>query len=215
MELFDKKFVHFLWDDSLEDKEGFFADDVNALQIRVNENNVKFYGKACKAESVSYPIAIVRDNEHIDDRDTAYRFFYHDPNYAVKKAFAEGKQIQYFRIDDSMWQDCVGIPVWHEQTKYRIKTMRMTYRELAEWLAKGNGEFRPNQTSGMAYTTSNYRYDCTPDIIPIDYKIRRWGSDEWIEPTVDVYEEDCTPAEAVDESYKDDCKEETNERQKS
>ena len=27
--------------------------------------------------------------------------------------------------------------------------------------------------------------------LPEEYTIRRWGSDEWIEPTVDVYEEDC------------------------
>lgn len=29
------------------------------------------------------------------------------------------------------------------------------------------------------------------DIGVTDHKIRRWGSDEWIEPTLQVYWEDC------------------------
>ena len=65
MELFDKKYVYFMWDDSLEGKEGFFADDISVLAARVNGHHTKAYGKVCKAESTSYPFARVRDKEHI------------------------------------------------------------------------------------------------------------------------------------------------------
>lgn len=37
MELFNEKFVHFLWSDELEGKEGFFADKIKLLIERVNE----------------------------------------------------------------------------------------------------------------------------------------------------------------------------------
>ena len=82
-----------------------------------------------------------------------------------------------------------------EDIEYRTKpeepqSRRMTYRELAEWLSKGNGQYKVHESSSyynsLACCSSE---DCKE--VPVDYKLRRWGSDEWIEPTVDVYEQDC------------------------
>ncbi len=78
-----------------------------------------------------------------------------------------------------------------DETEYRIvsETQRMTYRQLAEWLAKGNGQCK---TGYVACTQLGY--DCVDekDTMEVrdEYKIRPWGSDEWIEPTVDVYNEE-------------------------
>lgn len=37
MELFDKRFVHFMWDDSLKGKVGFFADSIDELRDSIGE----------------------------------------------------------------------------------------------------------------------------------------------------------------------------------
>ena len=66
---------------------------------------------------------------------------------------------------------------------------RMTFRELAEWLAKGNGQY----TSGCtAVTLFGYNKIDEKDNseCPGVYKIRKWGSDKWIEPTIDIYNAD-------------------------
>ena len=64
----------------------------------------------------------------------------------------------------------------------------MTCRQLSEWLARGNGQIRfPD--GGIIY--SNFDYTTSRDESPNKFLIRPWGSDEWIKPTVDIYERDC------------------------
>lgn len=63
---------------------------------------------------------------------------------------------------------------------------RMTNRELSEWLAKGNGEMK-----NMEYiigTTTSYVYRNNAENDEVDYKIfiRKFGSDEWREPLIEV-----------------------------
>lgn len=70
------------------------------------------------------------------------------------------------------------------------KPQLMSHRQLAEWLAKGYGELRLGK---LVSDSSSYYLDEEDDPVKEekDYLIRRWGSDEWILPTVDVYREDC------------------------
>lgn len=68
---------------------------------------------------------------------------------------------------------------------------RMTNRQLLEWLAKGNGEYCCNG-SKWTYTEFNYLANNGENReLDTIYKIRTWDSDEWVEPTVDIYERDC------------------------
>ena len=72
---------------------------------------------------------------------------------------------------------------------------RMTNRQLAEWLAKHNGEY----TNNNEYTDNNHgvlHYYCyfsgeENEEVEDGIVIRSWDSDEWVEPTVDIYERDC------------------------
>ena len=192
MELFDKKFVHFMWEDELEGKEGFFADDVATLESLVNLKTNVFAVKKSKFQDKPFSI-----------KNGAFRFFYYDPNYEIKKAYLEGKQIQY-KFAEGKWYDIndgdsddlarIGLSWFDDDCEYRIKPdepkpRRMTYRELAEWLAKGNG-VQTDETMSIAYPFCEYLLCEENKEVPADYKIRRWGSDEWIEPTVDVYKAD-------------------------
>ena len=56
-----------------------------------------------------------------------YRFFYYDPNYAVKLAFAKGAKIQYRHRELSLtdsWRD-IDNPTWSDTMEYRKPSFSM------------------------------------------------------------------------------------------
>ena len=84
----------------------------------------------------------------------------------------------------SSFIECMGIIFKKVEEEPKL----MTYRQLSEWLARGNGQARfPD--GQVIYP--NLAYNNCWDESPIKYLIRPWGSDEWIKPTVDIYERDC------------------------
>ena len=96
-----------------------------------------------------------------------------------------------------MWDDSLigkkGFLIKPErQTKTEeSKTRRMTYRQLAEWLANGNGQFTSLKDKTFVSSSLDYNNKLDNTELPKSYKIRRWGSDEWIEPTEEIYYYDC------------------------
>lgn len=115
---------------------------------------------------------------------------------AVMQAYLDGKQIQTRRIDRDDWwdNDC---PTWDwERCVYRIKPeeeekpKRMTNRQLAEWLSRGLGLWKMKR-SPTVYMYISYPLFEEDTPVPNDFCIRPRGSDEWIVPTVDIYERDC------------------------
>lgn len=71
----------------------------------------------------------------------------------------------------------------------------MTHIQLLEWLSKGNGIKgcidSCDGTIPSAYTTHTFDLDYADDQVAQSIRIRSWGSDDWVEPTVDIYERDC------------------------
>lgn len=65
---------------------------------------------------------------------------------------------------------------------------RMTPRMLSEWLVKGNGQWKHRQERLLC---SVYTYFEDADELDKNIVIRPWDSEEWVEPTVDIYERDC------------------------
>ena len=65
----------------------------------------------------------------------------------------------------------------------------MTHRQLSEWLAKGNGQMR--SAGALLYSLLVYEPKNEHDAVGKNIRIRRWDSDEWVVPTVDIYERDC------------------------
>ena len=109
MELFDKRFVHFMWEDELEGKEGFFADDIATLEGFVKSKSSVFTVRKSKFKDKPFSI-----------KNGGFRFFYYDPNYKCKCAYAEGKQIQHTLFSND-WIDCKGEPNWENESNFRIK----------------------------------------------------------------------------------------------
>lgn len=111
----------------------------------------------------------------------------------IIQAYAEGKQIEFRPKGEYHWLPSTT-PTWTDDVKYRIKpedpkSRRMTYRELAEWLAKGKGQCALNCSKYI--TSMEYEPRWNEEELLDGYMLRRWGSNEWIEPTYDVYAEDC------------------------
>lgn len=190
MELFDKDYVHFMWDDELQDKTGFFAPGISSLIDYVNGNELTRYGKAYYR---GYPSDPFLQN----GTGMAYAFFYYDPNCEVKLAYAEGKQIEFRPKDEHLsWQPARN-PSWADDVEYRIKPeeeprLMMTHKELAEWVSKQNGQYKILGYR-MTYININHKYPENEEDKELtdDYRIRSWNSSEWVKPTVDIYLRDC------------------------
>lgn len=117
MELFNKEFVYFDWDDKLEGKKGFFTDNIKELKLYVKNNTTSWYGEILKNSDPDslYPF------ETIDEAGwhRSFKFCYYDPHYEFRKAYLEGKQLQ-FKDCAGNWRDVAGEPVF-TRDEYRIK----------------------------------------------------------------------------------------------
>lgn len=71
------------------------------------------------------------------------------------------------------FEHCAEIPEVHE-------SKLVTYRELARWLAKGNGEVKNENTICPNW---NYWDDQENCIVRKSLSVRKWDETEWHEPT--------------------------------
>ena len=119
MELYDSKYVYFDWDDKLKGKKGLFADNINDLKQAVKDNKIGWFGEILKSSDSDshFPFETIdKDGWHAH-----LRFCYYDPYYELRKAYLEGKQIQ-FKGNIDNWVDIAGIPLFNASPdEYRIK----------------------------------------------------------------------------------------------
>lgn len=112
MYLFDKRFVHFMWNDKLKGKKCFLEDEIDVLRVTVEKG----------VESDLHSIVFSRNESapfRIADGLYNWQFAYYDPNYEVKKAFNKGKKVQV-RCAACSWKDC-DEPKWYDDCAYRVK----------------------------------------------------------------------------------------------
>lgn len=64
------------------------------------------------------------------------------------------------------------------------KTRRMTHRELANWLSKGNGEWT-NAGNRTAYQRFDYDVEREDEAVSEHIKIRSWDETKWREPLIE------------------------------
>lgn len=279
IELFDKRYVCLEWSDKLGGKDCILAKSYKDLKDFVNSVDEDRIFKVDKGTEKPF-------TNHWKE----YDFCYYDPNLKVKKAWLEGKTVQYYSSFNK-WEDLISaekcdveeylafdwnkyewkikpaikedekhtVPcdnkyvlnmrknsnvvlsiskyevsnpiyfgdkekcthvmnmvirdfvrdnkkcaecggLWCHQCKELKKfinninfTRRMTNRELAEYLAKGNGEmkmdyFSPNLSKFIStvYISYTYAEGTENEEIGNHIRIRDFGSDEWREPLVEV-----------------------------
>lgn len=181
MELFDKKYVYFMWDDKLKEKKGFVADHIDTLVNLVNLNS-----NMCtisKTNHNSYPF--VSDRMSLGFNFT--QFAYYDPNYELKIAYNNGVAIEFYDEELKKWVEETE-PKWWDNVKYRVKQNDVkqnlsfcTHRQLSKWLAQGNGEC----TTGIVVTSNHtYKKEDANDEVE-DFLVRRWDDEAWHNPTLD------------------------------
>ena len=116
-DIFNDKYIHFKWDDSLEGKKGFFSDSACNFKDYIYNPTTKerFYAEEIITKSL--------DNEEypFEDPDGGkWKFVYYDPNYEAKIAWTNGNTIQY-KDNDGVWHDLLSSkPEWGA-IEYRVK----------------------------------------------------------------------------------------------
>ena len=85
-------------------------------------------------------------------------------------------------IDLCIWDHCGTFEEISEETKPADDRLA-TYRELAMWLAKGNGEYKIIGYLG-AGTNHEYLEEHGSKPLSHDYLVRKWTETEWHEPTI-------------------------------
>lgn len=80
--------------------------------------------------------------------------------------------------ENTMWQHCAEIPEVPESKP-------VTYRELARWLAKGNGEVNDelDDDECAIYTQQFYWKGRENDTVGDSLNVRKWDDTEWHKPT--------------------------------
>lgn len=114
--LFSDEFVHFRWNDALESRKGFVSDSIDTLERTVDSGGMKEL-VLHKSESNAYPFVI-------GDGTDRWKFAYYDPHYELKKAWMEGKRVQYMTTiyAKNDWKDVPDEWYWdgNDGTQYRI-----------------------------------------------------------------------------------------------
>lgn len=170
MKLFDKRFVYFAFEECLVGKRGFFSDNLTSLKMYVqNQNRI---GEV--ADKSPHSTA-----EFLSDDGVEWKFFYHDPLYEFKWAYDRGGNVQARHKQTQTWLNVDDEFPWTEEYEYRI-CERMTWRGLAEWLGKGNGQAR--NTHGTVMMALSYAEEKEDDLLPDGWMIRPWGRADWQEP---------------------------------
>lgn len=178
MPKFEEKYVHFMWNEELKGKRVFYCDYMGELKRRVEENDERCVDIVTNMYSEDYPFQMKGEGY--------YSFCYYDPYYKLKLANEQGKIIQ---VDSSGWKDLL-MPQWDlDPKRYRIKpdepkkSKPVTNRELARWLAKGNGEYYKDNCDGWeSHRCIEYQYD--QDNLPVsNVMVRKWEDEEWHLPT--------------------------------
>lgn len=178
MSKFNKKYVHFMWSDELEGKKVFYADDITTLIMDVADGNDMDIVK--KGEFTCAPFEVNRD---------CWKFVYFDPYYELKRAHEQGKILQVKNDFTGEWVDKnVDDIYWGFADQYEIRikpeeSKPVTNRELARWLAQGNGEYYEDDCDGWeSHRCIEYQYE--QDNLPVSkVMVRKWEDEEWHLPT--------------------------------
>lgn len=178
MELFDKKYVYFMWDDGLKEKEAFVAnyieDLINAVNTQDSRFNIRIHESHDDDYKGRYPFC--------DTTQEDFTFAYYDPNYELKIAHHNGNAIEFYDEELKKWVE-EKEPKWWDNVKYRVKQNDKfcTNRQLAKWLAQGNGE----SMIGLRATTYHV-YKENEANKELKYTlVRKWEDSVWHTPTLD------------------------------
>jgi len=107
VDLYDPRFVHFDWNESLEGKKGFAAGTMSGIKKLVRNEGPDKRDLVTGYYNEAYPFT----TRPLGEKGEYLRqFFYYDPNYEIKWAyFVENKRIQFRRSGfEENWIDLLN-----------------------------------------------------------------------------------------------------------
>ena len=134
---------------------------------------------------------------HPEKAEVGKRYYYSDNLLNIKKYVEEnnhkGKLTSIKNCYISPFQLNNEISTWQFLYPYEESPkQRMTNIQLMEWISKRNGIFKyKNSTACCCYTYYTSIESNLNEEVETNVVIRTWDSEEWVEPTVDIYERDC------------------------
>lgn len=131
------------------------------------------------------------ENERIE-KDEIERIRKNEERLKIMNAYLEGKTIQCKGRHSDEWTDIPQRLSFSKESDYRIKPDEprklMTYGQLSELMQKGYGVWHEKGPLRYARSGNSFAFG-EENMLAINALIRPWGSKDWIEPTVDIYEE--------------------------
>lgn len=130
---------------------------------------------------------------HTDKAEIGKEYYFSDSLYGLKEHI-EDEDAYYTgmltgNIDDGLPFQIDNDHYWQLIYPYEEPPKkRMTNRQLMEWLTKGNGFYCVGED---IYNTFYCLKEDLNNEVNEGIEIRSWDSDEWVEPTVNIYERDC------------------------
>lgn len=105
----------------------------------------------------------------------------------ILDAIEQGKTVQWYDSATNTWRDFDinrGNPNFNFEHRIKPEEPKklLTNRELAKWLAQGNGEVS-RDTWNDKITNWNHRKEKENEVCDGDVKIRKWDDTEWHKPT--------------------------------
>ena len=183
---FDKDFLFVEWNDILKDKDVLVADCIPDFKARFRLKNVEFV-RAVDSESEFFPFLVK------EPRQTR-RFCYYDPHLKYKLAM-ERNEVVYWRENGAQpWRKVMSGHKWSVFLDYMVADKELlTHRQLARWLARGNGEqIVLNDVDALDELISGdewiYAVKDADKPVPDTVRVRRWEDDDWFKPTLDYCE---------------------------
>ncbi|MCR5621375.1 MAG: hypothetical protein K6G18_05920 [Treponema sp.] len=87
--LFDKRFVHFMWDEQLRGRRCFYADNIGLLIYRVESRDEEHRAVVEEGQSEDLPFLLKGEGYH-----AFARFAYYDPRYDERVALIDAREGQ-------------------------------------------------------------------------------------------------------------------------
>lgn len=131
---------------------------------------------------------------HPEKAEVGKQYWYADNIASLKRKVEQDfrdslGRLEYICTESGLFE--IGSVRWYLLYPYEEPPKkRMTSRQLAEWLAKGNGQYT-TESYGRVYVAYDYYKEKENNEVDRRIIIRPWDSEEWVEPTVDIYERDC------------------------
>ena len=131
---------------------------------------------------------------HFEKAEIGKKYWYADNISSLKWEVERDFRERLGRLEDIYTEGGlfeIGPGRWYLLYPYEEPSKkRMSNRQLSGWLARGNGEYT-SDTFACVHVEYSYSKARGNNEVDSNLKIHPWDSEEWIEPTVDIYERDC------------------------